>query len=71
MGVKFHYDIYTTLYENVQRFSEDQDMWDDTDRMLYNSLKIQQRNVGPGRKKWNYFLDHMKIKVIVAMNKTF
>lgn len=69
MGLRFHNDFHRSLYDNVQSYAANRDMWDNDDLTLYNSLHIQQGQVGQERKKWNEFLNHVKVRVVNAEQK--
>ena len=69
MGLRFHYDFHRSLYDNVQYYAANRDVWDETDTALYNSLCIREGQVGQERKKWKEFLNHAKLKVVRAEHK--
>lgn len=68
MDSRFHYDFYSSLYDNIQRYTYNRNIWNEDDFAIWNSLNIQDRNVGPERKKWKILFDHIEIKVIKSRN---
>jgi len=65
----FHYDYHSTIFDNVQRYVNDKNVWNDTDLLFYNSLGILNKNVGPERKKYKEFFQHVETKVIAARDR--
>lgn len=64
MNKSFYYDFHLSPYDNINRYLYNRDIWQEDDLILWNSLNIQDRNIGPERKKWNILFNHIKIKVI-------
>lgn len=70
MGLRLTYDYHRSLYDNVQSYAANPDLyWDEQDALVYSSLKITQGWVGPERKKWKFLLDHIRAKAIQARQK--
>jgi hypothetical protein len=60
---KFEYDFYITNYDNIMKYAKNKDYWDENDKTIFESLKIDNPMVGINRKKWNYFFNHIKLKL--------
>jgi len=71
MVVKYNYDFHLSPYDNINRYLYNRDIWQEDDLILWNSLNIQDRNIGPERKKWNILLNHIKIKVIKSRDNLY
>lgn len=69
MGLRFHYDFHRSPYDNVQAYAANRDVWTDDDLTLYNSLHIQQGQVGQERRKWKALFNHIEAKTIRARDK--
>ncbi len=64
MVVQYKYDFHLSLYDNIYRYLCNRDIWQEDDIILWNSLDIQDINIGPERKKLNVLFNHIKIKII-------
>ncbi len=64
MTQEFTYNYHLSLHDNVQTLAANRDYWDEDDNNLYNDLSISGPIVGPYRRKWKHFCDHLKIKAI-------
>jgi hypothetical protein len=64
MSLQFTYEFHRSLHENIERYASNRDYWDTEDTILHDALAMTGGRVGPERKKWKYFTDNIKPKII-------
>ncbi len=52
------------IYDNVMNYMNNYNYWNEDDIKLFKKLNIKEPMIGPERKKWNYFYNHIKLKLI-------
>lgn len=63
MNLQYTYDFHMSLYDNIETYAKNRQYWLEEDKELYSKLGITGGpRVGPERKKWKYFTDHIKLK---------
>jgi len=52
------------IYNSIMNYMKDYNNWNNDDIELFTKLNIKEPMIGPERKKWQYFYNHIKLKFI-------
>jgi|688.fasta_scaffold37959_2 hypothetical protein len=53
------------IYDKVMSYIKNNDNWSKDDIELFTKLDIKEPMIGPERKKWKFFYDYIKLKLLI------
>lgn len=53
------------IYDKVMSYIKNNDNWSKDDIQLFEKLDIKEPMIGPERKKWKFFYDYIKLKLLI------
>lgn len=53
------------IYDKVMSYIKNNDNWSKDDIELFEKLDIKEPMIGPERKKWKFFYDYIKLKLLI------
>lgn len=56
------------IYDNIMYYMNNNNNWTKDDIELFNKLNIKEPMIGPERKKWQFFYDNIKLKLLIKKN---